>query len=110
MSEVKLLTAGYGAGNGPGMTLLTTPFVPVHPDLEDVLWNYSCNKKYGRKIRQCLENSGRYDCWVQAGWIYCQYYEVKKDLADIGVRMIITSVPEEDRWAIEKGKIRIETV
>jgi len=107
---MKLLTAGYGAGNGPGMTLLHKPFVKVDPSMEDVLWKYSCHITFARKIRICLENSGRYDCWVQPGWIYHQYHECKKDLADIGIKMLITSVPERDKYVIDKGKVIVESV
>ncbi len=109
VGEVKLIAAGYGAMEGPGMTLLSDNRI-VDETLENVLLGYSCYPASLPKIRQCLETSGRYDCWVQAGWIYSQYHQIKEALLAIGIRMHITSIPEWDDWALKNQRIVIETV
>ena len=101
-----LLTAGHGAMTGPGMTILNPSMKPLDIRFEDVLSSYSGYKPSYQKIRQVLEISGRYDCWVQGGWLYLKYKEVKKDFHDIGLIMKITSVPEHDRkWAFKNGLV-----
>ena len=102
MTEPLLLEAGYGAMQGPGMTLLSR-HGPVHPEMESILLAYSCHRAALPKIRQCLELSGRYDCWVQAGWIYGQYKEIKSRLAEIDIRLMITSIPE---WDLSRQSVR----
>jgi hypothetical protein len=92
---MKLLTAGYGAGNGPNMVLRSATRV-VPEELESILLSYSCHPPALPKIRRCLEISGRYDAWVQSGWVLNQYWKVRKDLSEIGVDFCLTSVPNID--------------
>jgi hypothetical protein len=91
-----LLEAGYGAGNGPGMALLARQN-EVDPRLEEILLSYSCHPPALPKIRECLEASKRYDCWVQPGWIYCYHDELLVELRAIGIEVFITSLPAHDR-------------
>lgn len=97
---MKLLTAGYGAGTGPNMVLLC-PSRKVPAKMEQVLLSYSCHPPALPKIRQCLELSGRYDAWIQPGWVFSQHQQVKRDLAELGIEFHITSVPE---WVESRRK------
>ncbi|WNL50787.1 hypothetical protein RPALISO_200 [Ruegeria phage RpAliso] len=85
-----LLEAGYGAGDGPGLTLICGSR-DVHPDMERVLLGYSCYPLALGKIRACLEASGRYDCWVQDGWIAAHQRTMTEFLMEIGIEAYVTS-------------------
>jgi len=100
---MKLLTAGYGAGNGPNMVLMR---LGDHVDarLEEILLSYSCHPPALPKIRACLEASARYDAWIQPGWVFDQHRAVRRDLLEIYIGFHITSVPEFHRpRAIRSG-------
>lgn len=106
---MKLLTAGHGAGDGPNMVLTCESRV-VPSNLEEILLSYSCHAPALPKIRQCLEMSGRYDAWIQPGWIFSQHQSVKRDLQKIGIRLRITSVPSLYEAQAKRSGLQIETI
>lgn len=85
-----LIEAGYGAGNGPGLTLICGSR-DVHPDMERVLLSYGCYPLALPKIRDCLRASGRYDCWVQPEWIAEHQRAMTEFLMEIGIEAYVTS-------------------
>lgn len=92
-TEVKLLTAPYGYGQGEHISLRTAG--PVDEGLlEELLKGFSCYPPAIPKIKACLRYSNRYDCVVQAAWFNRQKHALGEQARAIGVQVF---------WSMHEG-------